>query len=88
MTAGITHEERAINEDWQETDEIQAIRNIRLQRLNRARNLAVEELKRLPAELLSLDTEAKYPVQFSEQLIAEKERVQKEIVAFRDEKMD
>jgi nicotinate phosphoribosyltransferase len=81
MTAGMAHEERAINEDWQETDEIQAIRNIRLQRLNRARNLAVEELKRLPEELLSLETEVKYPLQFSEQLISEKVRVEKEITS-------
>jgi nicotinate phosphoribosyltransferase len=77
MGNGIAFEERAIQEDWQEADELQAIRNIRLQRLNRARNLAADELQRLPKELLSLDSEAKYPLLFSERLVAEKERVEK-----------
>jgi nicotinate phosphoribosyltransferase len=81
MTAGVAREERAINEDWQDVDESQAIRNIRLQRLNRAKNIAAEELKRLPEELLFLETEAKYPLQFSERLIAEKERIEKQITS-------
>lgn len=84
MTGGIAHEERAMNEDWQETDEIQAIRNMRRQRLNRAKNLAADELRRLPAELLALETEANYPVQFSERLATEKVQLEKEIAAQRD----
>jgi nicotinate phosphoribosyltransferase len=81
MGDGIAFEERAIHEDWQEADELQAIRNIRLQRLNRAKNLAAEELQRLPEELLSLDSEAIYPLLFSERLIAEKARVEKGIAS-------
>jgi nicotinate phosphoribosyltransferase len=87
MAAGIAFEERAINEAWQEADEMQAIKNIQRQRLNRARKLAAEELKRLPEELLSLETEATYPVQFSERLIVEKERVEKEITLHRDKQL-
>jgi nicotinate phosphoribosyltransferase len=79
MTSGMANEERAINEDWLEPDELRAVRNIRLQKIQRARNRAAEELRRLPDELLSLETEATYPLQFSARLINEKERVQKEI---------
>jgi nicotinate phosphoribosyltransferase len=79
MTSGMANEERAINEDWLEPDELRAVRNIRLQKIQRARNRAAEELRRLPDELLSLETEATYPLQFSARLINEKERVQREI---------
>lgn len=79
MSQGMAHEERAVHEKWQQSDELQAIRNIRLQRLNRARNLVAEELQRLPEDLLLLETEAKYPLEFSSKLIAEKERVEKRV---------
>jgi nicotinate phosphoribosyltransferase len=81
MSAGMAHEERAIHEEWQQADELQAIRNIRLQRLNRAKNVAAEELQCLPEGLLLLESEAKYPLQFSPKLIAEKERIEKEIAS-------
>jgi nicotinate phosphoribosyltransferase len=79
MKSGIANEQRAIHEDWLEPDELHAVRNIGLQRLIRARNLAAEELQRLPDELLALETEATYPLQFSARIINEKERLQKEI---------
>jgi nicotinate phosphoribosyltransferase len=81
MTTGVAIEERLFNEDWLESDEISAVRNLRLQRINRARNHTAEELQRLPDELLSPETQEKYPVRFSRRLLAEKERVQKEIAS-------
>jgi nicotinate phosphoribosyltransferase len=81
MSQGVALEERAIGEDWRQEDELRALRNIRLQRLNRARKLASEELQRLPEELQSLTSEAKYPLHFSELLLAEKARIEQEIAA-------
>jgi nicotinate phosphoribosyltransferase len=56
-------------------------REARLARLNRARARASEELKRLPDDLLALESESRYRVEFSERLIAERDRLQKEIAA-------
>jgi nicotinate phosphoribosyltransferase len=55
-------------------------REAQLARLNLARARAAEELKRLPDDLLALESEARYPVEFSERLIAERDRLRKEIV--------
>lgn len=52
----------------------------RLVRLNRARDLAREELSRLPAELIDLASRASYQVQFSERLNREKEKLERQIV--------
>jgi nicotinate phosphoribosyltransferase len=54
-------------------------RETRLARLNRARARAAEELKRLPEDLLALESESRYRVGFSERLTAERDRLQKEI---------
>jgi nicotinate phosphoribosyltransferase len=53
-------------------------RQARLARLDRARKLSGEELIRLPSEMLELDTEAKYPVRFSERLRNEMEKAKNE----------
>ena len=45
--------------------------------LAQARTRATEELRRLPAELLALDSEAHYPVEFSERLEDERRQLQK-----------
>jgi hypothetical protein len=54
---------------------------IRQSRLNSARVRAAEELKRLPGELLLLDSEARYPVKVSERLSKQKEALEKEITS-------
>jgi nicotinate phosphoribosyltransferase len=56
-------------------------RENRTARLNRARARTAEELKRLPDDLLSLETESQYRVGLSERLTAERDRLQKEIVS-------
>jgi nicotinate phosphoribosyltransferase len=56
-------------------------REVRFARLNRARARAAEELKRLPGDLLALESESQYRVEFSERLRAERDRLQEEIVS-------
>lgn len=63
---------------------IEEQRAARFARLNLARARAAEELKRLPEELLAIDSTAKYPVKFSNRLVNEKDKVQNEIQAGRD----
>jgi nicotinate phosphoribosyltransferase len=58
-------------------------REARLSRLDKARERAAGEMKRLPAALLALDSEPDYPVTFSERLKREKENLEKEIRARR-----
>jgi nicotinate phosphoribosyltransferase len=58
-------------------------REARLSRLDKARERAAGEMKRLPAGLLALDSEPDYPVTFSERLKREKENLEKEIRARR-----
>ncbi len=62
-----------------EGDEPQRVRQARLLRLNRAQARAADELKRLPEDLLALDSEARYPVRHSERLEKERERLKAEI---------
>lgn len=52
-----------------------------LARLNETRSLASEELRRLPADLLNLSSETRFPVRFSERLAEEKQRLEEEITA-------
>ncbi|HWN99860.1 MAG TPA: nicotinate phosphoribosyltransferase [Blastocatellia bacterium] len=54
-------------------------RDARFSRLNRARDRAAEELKRLPDNLLALDREPEYLVGFSERLKIERERLERRI---------
>ncbi|HXG93584.1 MAG TPA: nicotinate phosphoribosyltransferase [Blastocatellia bacterium] len=58
-------------------------RQSRLARLNQARARAAEELRRLPDELLALNSRAMYPIGFSQRLRDEREKLQKEIEAER-----
>ena len=51
----------------------------RLARLNQARARASEELKRLPDELLLLDSGSRYTVRMSEELLKKKEELEKNI---------
>lgn len=48
-------------------------------RLNRARDHAADERKRLPDDLLRLESEAKYPVGLSRQLEIERDRLARQI---------
>ncbi len=57
------------------------MREARFASLNDARDRAHDELSRLPDELLALDSEARYTVAFSEQLIREKEKLEQQIVS-------
>lgn len=47
-------------------------------RLDAARARSLEELRRLPSEILALDSRAQFPVRFSDRLTRERERLQKE----------
>ena len=58
-------------------------KEVRLARLNQARALASDELKRLPDELLLLDTGARYGVRMSEELLKRKEELEKNITLAR-----
>jgi nicotinate phosphoribosyltransferase len=49
-----------------------------LARLDEARTRAVDQLKRLPDTLLELETDARYPVSFSERLLGEMEKAKRE----------
>ncbi|MFP5263360.1 MAG: nicotinate phosphoribosyltransferase [Blastocatellia bacterium] len=61
--------------------EVRQKRDARLARLNRARARAAEELRRLPDEMLALESEARYRVEFSARLTAERDRLRNEIVS-------
>jgi nicotinate phosphoribosyltransferase len=61
------------------------MRDTALSRLNQARLRAAEELKRLPSALLALDSEANYPVEFSEQLQKARAALCAEITAHREQ---
>jgi nicotinate phosphoribosyltransferase len=52
-----------------------------LARLNEARDRAQDQLRRLPNELLALDSQARYPVVFSQLLSSEKEKLEQQIVS-------
>jgi nicotinate phosphoribosyltransferase len=54
-------------------------RALRLSRLNKARERAAVELKRLPAALLALESEAQYPVAISDRLKEETESLRMKI---------
>jgi nicotinate phosphoribosyltransferase len=71
MSDGIALEDRFIQEEWLEKDERLVLRNLQLQRLQRARKRVVEEVQRLPDEILTLESKAQYPVIISERLKAE-----------------
>ncbi|MBI3653188.1 MAG: nicotinate phosphoribosyltransferase [Acidobacteria bacterium] len=76
MIQGVALEERLIEEEWMQADELVALRNLRWQRLQRARRRAAQELQRLPQECLQMRGAASYPVRFSQRLTAEKARLQ------------
>jgi nicotinate phosphoribosyltransferase len=79
MQAGNALEARLLINDWNDIEQVRAVRVARLQRLNQARERAATELKRLPEELLKLDSKAQYEVKISESLIAERERLRKNL---------
>lgn len=56
-----------------------ADRKARLDHLNRARSRALEELNRLPQELLALETSSKYKVRLSDRLSSERDHLLEEI---------
>jgi nicotinate phosphoribosyltransferase len=60
-------------------------RESRLARLNRARARAAEQLKRLPDDLLALESKSQYGVEFSERLTAERDRLQKKLASAQTE---
>jgi nicotinate phosphoribosyltransferase len=62
--------------DWQDAMKVGTSREARLNRLNRARDLARLELKRLPVDLLALNAQANYEVKISNRLLEERERLQ------------
>jgi nicotinate phosphoribosyltransferase len=66
----------------------EGVRQARLARLNQARARAAGELKRLPGELLLLDSEARYPVRVSERLEKQKEALEKEIASKRTQESE
>lgn len=53
-----------------------SIKAERLLRLHQSRARAADEIKRLPVELLALDSNAQYPVKMSERLVKEKETLE------------
>ena len=82
MLVRVMKDGRIIGDSFASGDEeapIEIARQARLSRLDQARNRAVEELKRLPDELLALDGEASYPVTFSKRLIGEQARLKSEL---------
>jgi nicotinate phosphoribosyltransferase len=62
---------------------LKGVREARLARANQARARASEELKRLPDELLLLDSETRYPVRMSEELSKQREALEKDITSKR-----
>ncbi len=62
----------------------QNTREARFARLNDARDRAQDQLRHLPDELLALDSEARYPVEFSERLRREKEKLERQIISMQE----
>jgi nicotinate phosphoribosyltransferase len=60
------------------------LREARFARLNDARDRVHDQLRRLPDELLALDSEALYPVGFSERLRKEREMLERRIVGMQE----
>jgi nicotinate phosphoribosyltransferase len=58
-----------------------AAEQTRFARLNRARDQAAQAIKCLPHNLLALDSEATYPVHFSDLLTSEREKLERQITA-------
>ncbi|MCI0491005.1 MAG: nicotinate phosphoribosyltransferase [Blastocatellia bacterium] len=81
MRDGRPTDERLLSTDAGESNSAAARSAGCLARLNEARARASEELKRLPAELLSLNSETRYRVKFSERLAEEKRKLEEEITA-------
>lgn len=69
---------------------VKETRSARLDMLNRARSRSMEELRRLPHEMLALETDAKYTVRLSDRLSSEKDRLlrEKTVHPTGDEKKD
>lgn len=65
-------------------DDPASIREARLARLNQARDRAYDQQSRLPDELRALDSEARYPVAFSERLSDEKQKLEQRIVSMQE----
>jgi hypothetical protein len=70
---------RTIGEFGSENDAIRIDRQSRLARIDRARARAAGELQHLPDDLLALETESRYPVEFSRRLITERDDLRKQI---------
>lgn len=68
MSDGIALEDRLIIEDWQEKEERLVLRNLHLQRLQKARKRVTDEMTRLPDEILGLEINQQYPVIVSDRL--------------------
>ena len=77
MRSGLPIDERL----QAETDDKPRQRLDRLSRLEAARVRAADELKRLPRELLELDSEPNYRIRMSEELVGERERLRTRIEA-------
>jgi nicotinate phosphoribosyltransferase len=60
------------------------MREARFARLNDARDRAQDQLRHLPDELLALDSEARYPVEFSERISREKEKLERQIISMQE----
>ncbi|HSE98060.1 MAG TPA: nicotinate phosphoribosyltransferase [Blastocatellia bacterium] len=80
MVAGKIVSEEGSSDESSETGGYnhKARRRLTFDRLEQARKRAQEELKRLPAELLDLETETRYPVRFSGRLQEYLERARRE----------
>ena len=72
--------------DQADDKSLTTLREARFSRLNDARDRAHDQLRRLPDELLALDSEARYPVGFSERLSEEKETLERQIVSMQEAK--
>ena len=77
MRSGLPTDERLIAE----TGDRPRQRLGRFSRLEAARVRAADELKRLPREILELDSEPNYPIRMSEALVGERERLRTRIEA-------
>ena len=74
MTNGLQTDARSHEESSREA------RDARRANLDRARQRAVDEMKRLPDELLGLKSTTRYQTTFSERLIAEREALERRLV--------
>jgi hypothetical protein len=55
-------------------------RDVRFAALNHARERAQDQQRHLPEELLALDFEAAYRVEFSERIATEKDKLERQII--------